>query len=350
MMDPLEHLQMMKDRAAGLPPRQGDFTRVRALRCTDPGFDRAVWRDGCTRQDWLGMLLPEDAGGSAQGIAAFCAAMEQLGRDLWPEPVIAAAMAAQLLPADRLAPVLAGEQVVLPAWQETPGAITPIGETVLRQGRLTGRKLGIPMAAGADMFLVTLPDGLALVRRDAPGVSLELQRTDDGGNQGTLLLHDAPAEAIAGDPTEPLETAMLAHAAYLIGVIGRALELTQAAMLQRETFGRFIGALPAQQHRAADMEVQVGLTRAAIGTAAEALDGDAPLPARQAAVSRARLRTTDAAVVVGRACTELSGGVVPDTSDLSLCLRKAATLVPLYGSAAAHRARSRIAAGAPRHG
>ena len=45
MMDPLEHLQMLKDSAAGIAPRQGDFTRIRALRFTEPGFDRAIWRE-----------------------------------------------------------------------------------------------------------------------------------------------------------------------------------------------------------------------------------------------------------------------------------------------------------------
>ena len=40
MMDPLEHLQMLKDSAAGIAPRKGDLKRIRALRFTEPGFDR----------------------------------------------------------------------------------------------------------------------------------------------------------------------------------------------------------------------------------------------------------------------------------------------------------------------
>ncbi len=71
---------------------------------------------------------------------------------------------------------------MLPAWQEKPNSIDLIGETVLRDGKLNGRKVFIPMAAGADAFLVTVPGGLALVERDAPGVSLEIQQTQDGGN------------------------------------------------------------------------------------------------------------------------------------------------------------------------
>ena len=58
MMDPLEHLQMLKDSAAGIAPRKGDLKRIRALRFTEPGFDRSTWRDMC-EMGWLGLRIPE---------------------------------------------------------------------------------------------------------------------------------------------------------------------------------------------------------------------------------------------------------------------------------------------------
>ena len=51
MMDPLEHIRMLKDSAAGIAPRKGDLKRIRALRFTEPGFDRATWRRCVT---WAG--------------------------------------------------------------------------------------------------------------------------------------------------------------------------------------------------------------------------------------------------------------------------------------------------------
>ena len=39
MMDPLEHMQMLKDSAAGIAPRRGDLKRIRALRFTEPVED-----------------------------------------------------------------------------------------------------------------------------------------------------------------------------------------------------------------------------------------------------------------------------------------------------------------------
>ena len=57
MMAPLEHLRMIKGRAAGMAPN-GDLKRIRALRFTEPGFDRGTWREMCGN-GWLGMRARE---------------------------------------------------------------------------------------------------------------------------------------------------------------------------------------------------------------------------------------------------------------------------------------------------
>src|SRR5277367_6579575 len=96
-----EGVRMIRDSAAGLAPRTGYFRRVRGLRFTEPGFDRAVFREMC-QMGWLGLMLPEDAGGSGLGAREFCALTEELGASLVPEPLIGAAMAARLLPQEQL--------------------------------------------------------------------------------------------------------------------------------------------------------------------------------------------------------------------------------------------------------
>jgi alkylation response protein AidB-like acyl-CoA dehydrogenase len=344
MMEPLEHLQMIKESAAGISPRKGDLKRIRELRFTEPGFDRSTWREMC-EMGWLGLLLPEDDGGSGLGAREFCGLAEELGAGLVPEPLIPAAMAAKLLPPDHLAPVLAGERIVLPAWQEKPNSLDPVGGTVLRDGRVDGHKQFIPMAAGADAFLVTAQGGLALVERHAPGVTLELQQTQDGGNFGTLILDNAPAELIEGDAGEALEHAIMATSAYLFGLTDRAFRMTLDYMKTREQFGRKIGSFQALQHRAADCEIQVSLTRAVVGSAAAGLDRGKTLAEKQAAVSRAKVRASDAAMVVTRACVQLHGGIAyTDAYDIGLFLRKAMVLAPLYGGPSAHRARFRMVA------
>jgi alkylation response protein AidB-like acyl-CoA dehydrogenase len=344
MMEPPEHLRMLRESAAGIAPRQGDLQRIRALRFTEPGFDRQTWLKMC-EMGWLGLRVAEESGGSGLGVRELCALAEELGAGLVPEPLIAAAMAACLLPADHLPGVLSGERIILPAWQEQPGSLALDGDTLLRDVRLTGRKIFVPMAAGADAFLVTVPGGLALIERSAPGLHVEVQTTQDGGHFGSLTFDNAPAEAIAGDAGDALEQTIIASAAYLLGLMDRAFAMTRDYMKTREQFGQKIGSFQALQHRAADMLIQLSLTRAVVKSAAETLDNQPRRAACQAAVSRAKLRATDAAMLVTRTCIQLHGGIgYTDAADIGLFLRKVMVLAPLYGTQAAHRARFRAVA------
>ncbi len=343
-MEPPEHLRMLIESAAGIAPRTGDLQRIRTLRFTEPGFDRQTWLKMC-EMGWLGLRVAEEAGGSGLGTREFCALAEELGAALVPEPLIPAAMAACLLPADLLPEVLSGERIIMPAWQERAGSLALDGETTLRDGRLTGRKIFVPMAAGADAFLVTVPGGLALTERDAPGLRLEVQPTQDGGHFGTLTFDNAPAEALAGDGSDALEQTILANAAELLGLMDRAFAITLDYLKTREQFGQKIGSFQALQHRSADLLIQLSLTRAVVRSAAETLDEQPSRAACQAAVSRAKLRASEAAMAVTRTCIQLHGGIgYTDAADIGLFLRKAMVLAPLYGSPAVHRARFRTTA------
>jgi alkylation response protein AidB-like acyl-CoA dehydrogenase len=314
------------------------------LRFSEPGFDRAVWREMCN-MGWVGLVVPEARGGSGLGVQELCALTEELGASLVPEPLIPASMAAMLLPEDALADIFAGERIVLPAWQEQPHSIATMGSTRLEGGRLSGKKLFIPMAAGADAFLVTVPGGLALVERNASGVHLEIAQTQDGGTVGTLTLDHAPAEALPGDAAEPLEIAAMATSAYLLGLMDRIFAITLDYLKTREQFGRKIGSFQALQHRSADLKIQVSLTRATVAAAAATLDRSSDAAERQAAVSRAKARASDAASIVTRGCIQLHGGIAyTDAADPGLFLRKMMVLAPSYGSAALHRARFRAVA------
>jgi alkylation response protein AidB-like acyl-CoA dehydrogenase len=337
-----EGVRMIRDSAAGIAPRTGDFRRIRGLRFTEPGFDRAVFREMC-QMGWLGLMISEDAGGSGLGMREFCALSEELGASLMPEPLIGAAMAAALLPESHLSDVLSGDRIVLPAWQEAPHSLdTAAGGTVAGNGKVSGKKLFVHMAAGADAFLVTTPNGLALVERGAAGVHLDLTQTQDGGNFGTLTLNDVPAEVFPGDGSDALEAATMATSAYLLGCMDRVFGITLEYLKTREQFGRKIGSFQALQHRSADLKVQISLSRATVEAAAVTQDSGGDAAVRKAAVSRAKARASDAASIVTRGCIQLHGGIgYTDAADPGLFLRKMMVLAPSFGSAALHRARFR---------
>jgi alkylation response protein AidB-like acyl-CoA dehydrogenase len=331
---------MIRDSTGWLSPKDGAMKRVRALRYTEPGFDRTVWHTMC-EMGWLGLRLPEENGGAGLGMLEFCALVEELGKMLAPEPLVHAAAVAGLLPPQWQSPVLTGVQIVLPAWQEQLGAPAEMPATSMSDGRVTGQKAFVPMAAGADAFLVTTREGLALVKSKAPGVHLTLDRTQDGGHWGTLTLENAPAESVPGDHTDAREEAVLAIAAYLLGVMDRAFAITLEHLKTREQFGRPLASFQALQHRAVDLLLQISLARASVESAAKALDGGVSGPRRYAAVSRAKARASDAALLVTREGIQLHGGIgYTDECDIGLFLRKAMVLANCLGSAAFHRARN----------
>ncbi len=249
-------------------------------------------------------------------------------------------MAARLLQGAPLDALLGGRQVIIPAWQERPDTLEPGADTVFRDGRVTGQKVFLPIAAGIDAFLVATAAGLALVAADASGVQLEPVPTQDGGAFGTLTLTEAPATPVAGDPADAIEEAALANAATLLGIMERSFAITLDYLRTRKQFGKPIGSFQALQHRAADLKLQIALTRASVESAAATLDSGAPLVQRRVAVSRAKARASEAAMLVTRQAIQLHGGIgYTDEYDVGLYLRKAMVLANSFGSARWHRTR-----------
>jgi alkylation response protein AidB-like acyl-CoA dehydrogenase len=332
-----ENIRLLRESAAAVV--LGELKRIRALRFKDPGFDRAVWSEMCD-MGWAALRVPEAQGGSGLGVQEYCALAEELGRGLVPEPLTGVVTAASVLTGPVLSEAISGAKVILPAWQERANSLDYAGDTTVAGGRANGRKMFIAQAAGADAFVVSGKDGLALVARDATGVSLTIERTQDGGNFGVLTLDNAACTPLSGNIAEALEEASLATAGYMLGVMDKAFAITLDYMKTRHQFGKAIGSFQALQHRAADLKIQVALTRASVEAAAVTLDTSQHPALRQAAVSRAKARAAEAGMLVTRQCIQLHGGIgYTDEADVGLFLRKAMVLSNLHGGAALHRAR-----------
>jgi alkylation response protein AidB-like acyl-CoA dehydrogenase len=342
MDDRAESIRMIRDSAAAVAPPGGDLKRVRDLRFQDPGFDAGVFRQ-MGEMGWIGLRLPEALGGAGLGLGEACALAEELGAALVPEPLIPAMLSAAVLAAagdqGPLPKLLAGEALVLTAWQER-------ADTLEVPGTPDAPRRFLPMAAGADTVLLPVREasGLALYALPVAPGALAVERTQDGGNFGTLTPDLSAATRLADDIgpalAEALDEAALLTGAYLLGGMERAFAMTLDYLRTRQQFGRIIGTFQALQHRAADVKMQIALTRASIEAAAATLDGGATGDARRAAVSRAKARAADSSMRVTRECIQLHGGIgYTDQYDVGLFLRKAMVLANQYGSAALHRRR-----------
>lgn len=329
-----ERLRMIRDSAASLVPRDGDLNRVRRQRFQAPGIDRDAWAEVCA-MGWPGLRLAEDEGGSGLGMAEYAALLEELGRGLLPEPLIEASLVAPLLPAAERDALLAGDRLILPAGIGFESANLP----VLRDGQLHGEVAHVALGATADAWLVACDQGLALVRRNAQGLTLQQEPTQDGGHLARLCFSGTPAEPVASQPTA-LDEAALASAAYLVGLMDGAFERTREYLGVRRQFGREIGSFQSLQHRMVDLKLQIELARAIVGEAASALDAGAPATRVQRLVSTAKVRAADAAMLVTRQAIQLHGGIgYTDEADIGLFLRRAMVLLNRHGSLAFHRQR-----------
>ena len=335
-----ERVELIRDSAAAVVPKEAGAARARALRFVPPGFDRELWKQMCAL-GWAGLRVPEDRDGAGFDVAALCAVAQQLGASISPEPFIAAAAAAQFLHGDCLAQVTAGEKIVVPAWMERAHDLAHAGHTRLRNGTVNGVKRLVAAAPCADAFVVATADGLALVERDAPGVTVNAVSLHDGGFAGDVLFADAPGKALAGSFDGVFEESALANAAYLLGAMETAFDVTLAYMTVRKQFGKAIGSFQALQHRAVDLKIQIELTRAVVNEAAAVLDRpDAPLSERRAIVSRAKMRAGDASMRVAQEAVQFHGAMgMTDECDIGLYARKILAAHNDWGSTVGHRQR-----------
>lgn len=342
--DRAESIEMIRDSARGLLGT--DLARVRGLRFTEPGFDPALLRQ-MGEAGWIGLAVAEEAGGTGLGMGEMVALAEEAGRALAPEPLIGCALSAHLLAAagatDLLGQLLAGEAVVLTAWQDR-------ANTLALASTADGARRFVPMAAGATHILWPVADGgrtmLHVLTRDE--VEITTESTQDGGHLGTITPKPwsghGPGQHIADDVTAALATgldqAALATAASLLGGMEASFAMTLDYLRTRQQFGKIIGTFQALQHKAADAKMQVALTRAAVEQAAAALDDGATGGAAQAIVSRAKARASEAAMLVAQACVQLHGGIgYTDAYDVGLYMRRAMVQAPALGGAALHRKR-----------
>lgn len=334
-----ENIRLLRDSAAALATR-ADLSRARRCRFLEPGLDREAWRQ-MGELGWLGLRIPEEQGGSGLGMLELVALAEELGSALAPEPFVAGTFAIGMLSGAEREAAMAGERLILPAWQEAPRELISRGyRTTFLGGRVSGRKLFVPLAAGADAFVVATSEGCALVAADAEGVRIQTILAQDGSHWGTIEFDGAPGEPTGGDPANGLDEAVLASAGYLLGLMDAALEQTLGYLSTRRQFGVPIGTFQALQHRVVDLRLQAALTRASVEEAALLFDTGASAIQRRAAASRAKARASDAAMLLTRQAIQLHGAIgYTDEHDIGLYLRKAMVLAPFFGSAAVHRQR-----------
>ena len=240
-------------------------------------FPAQPWK-GLAELGILTLLTPEGEGGAVELVAA----MEALGRAVFPGPLAATFFATQVLPEKQRAAVSHGEAVVslgvppLMPW-------TPAAQLFLELEGEASERVWLARARGAIATVDTLGG--------EPWGRVELEREAELDGAGrAFTLHD------------------LARAAYLAAAGDRLVADTAEHARTRRQFGKPIGEFQAVAHPLADCTMSLAAAQTLARAAAFQFDEGDEENARASAAA-ARLSASRAAVETAYVCHQLFGAL-----------------------------------------
>ena len=304
--DLTEEQLMIVEQAAKFVANESPVERFRKLRESERGWEPEMWAK-MAEQGWLSIEVPEEQGGFGGSFLDLALVLEQLGRGLVPEPVIASAVLGGGILSELgteaqreafLVPMMEGRTSLAFAYAEVQSRYD-LNDCKTQAERsedgwsLRGEKVWVLNGHAADQILVvarTAGDqfdeaGLSLfvVDGEAPGLSRVRVPGMDG--QRTALLRfegvEVGADRLlgrAGEAFATIERAVdrgaAAACAEGFGVVQELFERTVAYLKEREQFGVPIGSFQALQHKAVDMYAELELCRSANILASLQIDED----------------------------------------------------------------------------
>ena len=340
------------------------LSRVRELHQAGISFDRQWWRRAA-ELGWVSLLVPEELGGgsvSGDGVADLALVAEHTGRTVAPGPLhpVSTVLAglADAQDADRHADVIesliSGEAVASWAVYEPGQQWNPLQPNVTATPtaggfRIDGVKDRVEAGADSDLLLVVANvDGSPrqfLVRTDAPGVGVEIQRSVDLVKTYARITFsgvevDKSAAVGSAEQTPALvarqtQVALVLQCAETVGILDTVFDMTVQWGFDRHSFGRPLVSYQALKHKYADLKIWLEACRATtkaavtkVGTRA----ADADL-----AVSIAKSYVAEYAPDMVQLCVQLHGGIgVTWEHDLHLYLRRVTLYRSMYGTPEDH--------------
>jgi len=346
-------------------------TFVRARMAEPAGVTDDFWMK-LAEQGWLGLIYPEEYGGSGLGFVDLTVLMEEMGRCVMPGPFFSTVLLGGLAILEAGSPeqkkewlpkIAAGQAKATLALTEPNARWDAAGVTVTaKEGKggfvLNGTKLFVPDAHLADVSVVVArtaegkspEDGVSLflVPKGTKGVEVKLLPTMDQTRKlCEVTLKDAavPAGALLGTKggawttlARVLQRATVALCAEMCGGAQRVLDMTTEYAKIRVAFGKPIGTYQGVKHKAADMLVDVENAKSLTYYAAWAADENSPETAL--AISMAKAYASDAYRKVSATGIQLHGGIgFTWEHDLHLYFKRAKASEFTFGDATYHRER-----------
>jgi alkylation response protein AidB-like acyl-CoA dehydrogenase len=366
-----EEQEMLRDSARRFLESECTTQFVRQRMAEPAAVTDEFWQK-LAQQGWLGIVYPEEEGGSRLGLVDLVVLMEEMGRAVMPGPFLStvllggATIAEAGAPAQRrqwLPQIVAGSAKAALAWTEPnlrwdAAGITLRGREAGGGFTLSGSKLFVGDAHLADIIAVaartrdgsTMGDGVSLflVSKDTPGLAVTLLPTIDETRKFCEVRLDnvvLPVAALLGEIhqgwaplSKVIARATVALAAEMCGGAQQVLDMTVAYAKMRVAFGKPIGSYQGVKHQAADMLVALENAKSLTYYAAWAVDQG--LDEASLAVSMAKAAASDMSRKVAGTGIQLHGGIgMTWEHDLQLYFKRAKASEVAFGDATWHRER-----------
>src|ERR1700761_70609 len=363
-----EEQSMLRDSARGLISDKAPVSHLRGLRDSKDttGFSRDLWK-AFAEMGFSGLLVPEDFGGSGLGCVEAGVVMEEIGRTLMPSPFLATAvLAASALSRGGSAaqksehlPKIADGSLLAALAIDEGAKHRPLHTAMqaVRSGngfRLQGDKAFVVDGHTAGLLIVAARtagapgerEGLTLFLVDPKSKGIEAERTAmvDSHNAARIRFDNVEvnADGVLGEVDQggALLEGMLnigrgAVASEMVGLSEEVFGRTVAYLKERKQFGKAIGEFQALQHRAAQLYIDIEITRAAVLKALQTLDAGLDHAANAVAVAKARAGATATRAV--QEGVQMHGGMgMTDQFDIGFFMKRARVCEELFGDANFH--------------
>ena len=313
-----EEQEMLRSSARDFLAKEAPMTYVRKMMEDEVGFTGELWKK-MADLGWMGLILPEQYGGSGLDFVDLIVVLEEMGRVVLPGPFFSTVVlggvallegGSDALKQEILPKLAAGEvtahagaaRAVRPLGRRRHRARGEAGRVGLRPRRHEALRAGRARRRPASSSPARAPgssgtDGLTLFLVDAkaPGIKItQLKTMDQTRRLAEVVLTNV---RVAGDRVlgtagqgwalldRIVDRGKVGLCAEMCGGAQKVLEMSVDYAKVREQFGKPIGSFQAIQHKCANMLVEVESSKSVTYYAAWAVANDvaeAPLAAAMA--------------------------------------------------------------------
>jgi len=363
-----EEQEMLKKSARDFLQKECPKRLIRQLDESEGGYSSELWRR-MAELGWMGLVFPENYGGSGRNFLDLAILLEEMGYNIVPGPFFSTVILGGLTilaagseeqKTELLPKIARGEMVLSFALTEPSASYDAASvktKAIARDGEyvIKGTKLFVLNANVADYILcvartrgTTDPeDGITVFLVDArsPGLTCTLLNTLARDKQCEVIFDNVTlsGKSIVGKRDEGwpivkdiLQKAAVAKCAEMVGGAQAALDMAVNYAKERVQFARPIGSFQAIQHYCANMAMDVSGSRFVTYKAAWKVSEGLPA-ALDAAIAKAWV--SEAYGRVALSAHQIFGAIgFTMDHDMHLYYRQAKAAEIIFGGADFHRA------------